>query len=172
MSERLVTAPITLVFAEASTNEEGYEREYQLLSAADDDPIGQWLKLAKAKGETQDTDKVLLQIMVELHRKIDALEMLIKNKTPKRISLPEETLIERIGFDLFELKEPAFETGKVYYARLTMPVYPKRDVAVFIEATSSKQAKIKRIHERDQSEWNAYVTARERIMIREMKGRS
>jgi hypothetical protein len=172
MNQRLIPAPIALVFSELEDGDDRYEREYQLLSGADDDAIGQWLKMAKAKGDTQDTDKVLLQMMVEMHRKIDALELLIKNEKPKRISLSDETLVKRIGFELFEIETPSFEVGKAYYARLTMPVYPQRDVAVFIEAISSTQAEIKRIHDRDLVEWNAYVTARERIMIREMKGLS
>lgn len=169
---RLIPAPISISFSQSRLEDEYYEREYQALSGADDDPIGQWLKLAKSKGDTQETDKVLLQLMVEMHRKIDHLEKLIQNEVPQRLSLTSESMIESIGFDIFKLEEDMFETGQTYYGRLSMPVYPKRDVAVFFEALSSRQGKIKRIHERDQIEWNAYVTARERIMIREMKGLS
>jgi hypothetical protein len=172
MSVRLVPAPISIVFSEATLDDERFVREYQSLSGADDDPIGQWLKLAKAKGDTQETDKVLLQLMIEMHRKIDQLEKIIKNEVPQRILLNHETMVEKIGFEVFELKEAMFVPGQIYYGRLNMPVYPQREVAVFFEALDGKQGKIVRIHERDQSEWNAYVTARERVMIREMKGRS
>ena len=170
MSTRLVSAPLSIEFSEATLEDEHFEREYQHLSGVDDDPIGQWLKLAKAKGDTQETDKVLLQIMVEMHRKIDALEKLIKNEVTKRTSLNTQAAINSIGFDTFELDKNLFDEGKVYYARISMPVYPQRDVAIFVDAIAPNRGKIKRIHDRDQVEWNSYVTARERIMIREMKG--
>jgi len=166
---RLIPAPISLCFSDASVDPEAYEREYQRLSESDEDPISQWLKLAKAKGDTRDTDPVLLQLVVELHRKIDALEMFLKDEHPVRISLTSEAEIESIGFEHFKLKETLLERGKIYYARLEMPVYPKRDVPVFFEAVSEDIVKIKRMHERDEKEWNAYVTARERVLIREAK---
>ena len=166
---RLIPAPIEIDFAPFDTDEEGYEREYHSLSESDDDPIGQWLKLAKARGETSETDTVLLNLIVELHRKVDNLEALLKNETPKRIALPNKAQIESIGFEHFKIKEPLFETGKRHYGRLAMPVHPKRDVAIYFEALSPQLAKIVRMHERDIKEWNSYVAARERVLIREMR---
>ncbi|MEA1916066.1 MAG: hypothetical protein U9N42_00895, partial [Campylobacterota bacterium] len=104
MSVRLVQAPISLVYDEASNDEELYEREYHKLSQSDDDPIGQWLKNAKAKGETKDSDPAILNLLVELHRKIDNLERVVKNEKPPRISLPSFDMIESIGFGYFKIK--------------------------------------------------------------------
>jgi len=170
MSEpRLVPAPISLLFSEASLDKEAYEREFQQLSESDEDPISQWLKLAKAKGDTRDTDPVLLQLIVELHRKIDALEMFLKDEVPNRVSLINHVEIEAIGFEYFKIKEPLFEEGKLYYGRIEMPVYPKRDVGVFFEAVDASLAKFTKMHERDEKDWNAYMTARERVLIREAR---
>ena len=169
MSVRLVAAPISLVFSLADTDKEAYEHEYQKLNDSDDDPISQWLKLAKARGDTSESDPILLQLMVELHRKIDGLEMLIKDEKPKRVSLSCEAHIESIGFEHFKLKEELLETGKLYYARILMPVHPKRDVGVFFKALDSSLAEILKIHERDEKEWAGYMTARERVLIREAK---
>jgi hypothetical protein len=170
MSEpRLVPAPISIQFSEASLDKEAYEREFQQLSESDDDPISQWLKLAKARGETADTDPVLLNLVVELHRKIDALEAFMKNEVPKRVSLTQEAEIESIGFEHFKLKEPLLQAEKTYYGRIAMPVHPKRDVGVFFKAVDSQLAEIVRMHERDEKEWAAYMTARERILIREAR---
>jgi len=165
---RLVKAPISLVYDIA--NAELHEREYHSLSEADDDAIGQWLKLAKAKGETSESDPVALKLLVELHRKIDNLERLIKNEKSPRVALSSKAQIESIGFGYFELNENAFEQGSEYYGRITMPTYPQREIGVFFKAQTSKLAKILRIHDRDEKEWGAYVTARERVMIRELKG--
>ena len=166
---RLVPAPIDIVFSEVDLDKDAYEREYQQLSESDDDPISQWLKLAKARGETAESDPVLLNLMVELHRKIDALEMFLKNETPKRVSLTNEAHIGAIGFEHFELEEPLLQEGKEYYGRISMPVHPKRDIGVFFQALSPRLARILRMHERDEKEWAAYMTARERILIRELK---
>jgi hypothetical protein len=57
----------------------------------------------------------------------------------------------------------------VYYGRVEMPVHPKRDVGIFFEAQSQTLAKITRIHDRDEKEWGAYMTARERVLIREAR---
>lgn len=166
---RLIPAPIEIEFSKASLNPEEFEREYHSLSESDDDPIGQWLKLAKARGETSETDTVLLNLIVELHRKVDHLEALLKNETPKRIPLQYRAQIVAVGFEGFEIKEPQFEKDELYYGRIAMPVHPKRDVAIYFKALDAQVAKIERMHDRDIKEWNSYVTARERVYIRELK---
>ncbi len=169
MSIRLVNAPISLVFSEASVDNELYIREYHQLSESDDDPIHQWLKLAKARGETSESDPVLLNLVVELHRKIDALERFLKNEEPKRVSLTSKGQIDSIGFEHFKLESELLQEGKEYYGRIEMPVHPKRDVPVFFKAISKDIAKITKMHERDEKEWGVYLTARERVLIREAK---
>ncbi|MEA1918211.1 MAG: hypothetical protein U9N52_00080 [Campylobacterota bacterium] len=172
MSIRLIAAPIAISFDLLGHEKERYEREYHQLSEADDDPISQWLKMAKARGETAESDPVMLKLMVELHRKIDNLEQLIKNEKPKRLELSTHEMIESVGFENFKLKHPTFETGQTYYGRIEMPVHPKRDVGIFFKAEDQHLAKIIKMHDRDIKEWGAYVTARERVMIREMRGES
>jgi len=169
MSVRLVPAPISIVFSEVGNNLETYEREYHQLSESDDNAINQWLKLAKARGETSETDPVILNLLVELHNKIDALEMFLKNEEPKRVSLTVEAEIESIGFEHFNLKDGFLEEGKEYYGRVEMPVHPKRDIGIFFKAQSKTLAHITKIHDRDEKEWSAYLTARERVLIREAK---
>ena len=169
MAPRLVNAPISLVFSESDTNDESFEREYHQLSESEDNAINQWLKLAKARGETSETDPVLLNLVVELHNKIDALEMFLKNEEPQRVSLTAEAQIESIGFEHFNLSDELLEEGKEYYGRIEMPVHPKRDVGVFFQAESSTLAKFIRMHDRDEKEWGAYMTARERVLIREAR---
>jgi hypothetical protein len=169
MSVRLVKAPISIVFSEASVDEDVYQREYQKLDVSDDDPIQQWLKLARAKGDTAETDPVLLNLIIELHRKIDALEQFLKNEEPKRVSLTDAAEIESIGFEHFKISTELFEPGTLYYGRVEMPVHPKRDVAIFFKAIDKSLAKITKIHERDEKEWSSYLTARERVLIREAR---
>ena len=171
MSVRLVPAPISLVFSPVSLNEEEFEREYHRLSESDEDPIGQWLKLAKARGDMADSDPVLLNLLIELHRKVDNLERLIKNEEPERLELSSQADIEGIGYGYFKIKNEAFEAGQLYYGRIEMPVYPKRDIGIFFSAEDATLARITKMHERDEKEWGSYLTARERVMIREMRGK-
>ncbi len=165
---RLVTAPISLVYDIA--DDELHGREYHMLSEADDDPIGQWLKLAKAKGETSESDPITIKLLIELHRKMDSLERLIKNEKPSRVGLSHAAQIESIGFGFFKLENGDLEASRRYYGRITMPTYPQREIGVFFTAVDSSLAKLDKIHDRDEKEWGAYVTARERVMIRELKG--
>jgi len=165
---RLVKAPISLQYD--VENIELHEREYDALSEADDDAIGQWLKLAKARGETSESDPIALKLLVDLHRKLDNIERLIKNEKPSRIGLSHSAQIESIGFGYFKLETTELDAAVRYYGRISMPTYPKRDIGIFFTAVDSTLAKIDKIHERDEKEWGAYVTARERILIRELKG--
>ncbi|WP_456452167.1 hypothetical protein [Hydrogenimonas sp.] len=172
MSEkiRLVPAPLAIAFELARPEKkEAFEREFQRLSETDEDPIGQWLKIAKARGETKETDPVLLHLLVELHRKVDMLTQIVKNEEPERLALAEEAEIEAIGFEHFRLEEPRLVPGERYYGRIEMPLFPKRDMGVWFQALDERTAKILRLHERDEKEWSQYVTARERVMIRELK---
>ncbi len=171
MSIRLVSAPISIVFDLSEADHDAMIREYHQLSESDDDPIAQWLKRAKGRGDTAESDPVLLNLMVELHRKIDHIEQLIKNETPQRVALSQHAMIEAIGYGYFKFKESVLVPGTSYYGRIEMPVHPKHDIAVFFSAEDAKMAKITKIHERDEKEWAAYLTARERVLIREMRER-
>lgn len=166
---RLVKAPISILFSEANIDEEAYEREYQQLTDSEDNAINKWLKMAKARGDTSETDPVLLNLIVELHNKIDALEMFLKDEEPVRVSLMHEGEIDSIGFEHFNLAQELLEEGTEYYGRVEMPVHPKRDVGIFFKAQSKTLAEITKIHDRDEKEWGSYLTARERILIREAK---
>ncbi|EQB39790.1 hypothetical protein M947_04230 [Sulfurimonas hongkongensis] len=171
MNVRLVASHISMAYDEVSVNEEEFKKEFSKLSESDDDPISQWLKLAKGRGETAESDPVLLNLIVELHRKIDALEMFLKNEKPKRVYLEHKVDIESIGFEHFKVSSDVFVSGVDYYGRVEMPVHPKRDVPIFFKAVDSSLAEITKIHERDEKEWGAYLTARERVLIREAKAK-
>ncbi len=114
---------------------------------------------------------MLLNLVVELHRKIDVLEMFLKNETPKRLSLTNKVKIESIGFEHFKIESDDLEAGKEYYGRVEMPVHPKREIPIFFRAVDESLAEIVKIHDRDEKEWGVYLTARERVLIREAKAK-
>ncbi len=167
---RFVPAVLTIYFeAMSGDKNELFRREYSSLSEYEEDSIGQWLKIAKARGDTKDTDEVLLNLLVELHKKVDELTALVKNEDKQLLKLAHTDNILEIGFDHIKIESDAFEQNREYYARIDMPVFPKREMAVYLKGISSRVAQIILIHEKDQRDWNAYVVAKERIMIRELK---
>ena len=169
MSIRLVPAPIAVHYSPVSENEELFSREYHKLSEIDDDPISQWLKISKARGEIAQSDPVMLNLIVELHRKVDNLEKFLKHEEPVRLILSNYSDIESIGFSHFKLTKDLFSVGVEYYGRFEIPIYPKREIGVYFRAIEPNIAEILKMHGRDEKEWNTYLTSRERILIREMK---
>ncbi|WP_172201999.1 hypothetical protein [Campylobacter sp. RM16188] len=167
---RLYPANLDIVFEEILDRKDEFAIEFDKLSGSEDDPLGQWLKRAKARGETKESDQVLLTLITELHRKFDELNAYLKNEKISKLELNESSVIEGIGFENFAIKEAKFKPNSNYYARISMPIFPKRDVAIYFEAVDEKTARITRMHESDESDYNGYVTARERVMIRELKG--
>jgi len=166
---RLIPAYIEFEFSEYNDK---LKEEFDKLGSESDDPIGQYIKLAKARGETKETDPVLLELLIALHRKVDELAAYVKNEKKELIKLDYKTEIEKIGFEYFEIKENLFKPKMKYYGRMSLPVFPPRDVPVVFEAENEKLAKILLMHERDVKDYNAFIMARERAIIREMKGKN
>ncbi len=167
---RLIDAALSIRFENVSADPQEFEREYSRLSQNEEDAIGQWLRTAKAKGETSQSDPVVIHLLVELYRKMDRLENLLLHSGSERVALSNGGEISRIGFEHLELSEPLLTPGEHYYGRLELPVHPRRESAFYFEALTPVLAKITRIHPRDESEWGAYMMARERMMIRHLKG--
>ncbi len=169
---RLIKAPLVIHFEKIDRNREIFEKEFNSLSEFEEDSVGQWLKLAKAKGETEDSDPVLLTLIVELHKKVDQLSSLIKKEERSLISLSNHEMIDSIAFENISLEGDFFEENREYYCRIEMPVFPKREMPVFIKALSSNIGQILLMHDRDLKDWNSYVASRERVMIRELKAKA
>jgi len=166
----LVDAPLKITFEIVSEeNREMFQKEFNSLSEAEADPIGHWLKIKKAKGETQDSDEVILELLVELNRKIDRLEQIIKGEESKLIPLKNSGVIDSINFTQFQLKNIQLTPDTLYYGRVELKIYPQRDIPIFFKAVSNNLAEIDKMHNRDEQDWGIYFRARERVMIRERR---
>ncbi len=167
---RFINAPLKIEFDIEDSSKE-FKREYDSLSSTDDDSIGEWLRLAKARGNTEDSDQVLLTLVVELHRKVDEMNAFMRGKRQTFLSLTYRGDVESINYDHFKLKDEILREQVEYYGRIEMPFFPKRQVPVYFKAIKKDEAKIVLLHERDEKDWNAYVVARERVLIREMRAK-
>ena len=124
---RLVPANLDIVFEEVGERESEFLREFDKLSGNEDDLLGAWIKRAKAKGDTKESDQVILTLLVELHRKFDELNAYIKNEKFIKLELAQSGVLEGINFENFRIKEAKFKEGVGYYGRIFMPIFPKRD---------------------------------------------
>jgi hypothetical protein len=167
---RLVTATIDLVYEEASENIERFEREFREISEAEENSITQGIKHAKTRGESDETNILILNILAELYRKMDKIEHMLIHGSSKRLSLSSVAFIESIGLEHFKLNSDVLEVGKHYYGRLELSTFPKREIAFYFDAIEPSLAHIEKIHVRDKEAWAYYMTACERVMIRQMKG--
>jgi len=61
------------------------------------------------------------------------------------------------------------EKNKKYYGRLEISLFPQRDVPVYFIGVDGMVAEIFMMHERDIKDYNAFIAARERAIIREQK---
>ncbi len=165
---RLVDCEIDFEFDDFS---EKLKKEFDLLGAEMDDPIGQYIKIAKARGETRDTDKVLLELLIALHRKVDELTAYIKNEKKEYLPLKFKTKIVGVGFEGFKISDKILEKNKKYYGRMDLPVFPERKVPVIFLGIDEDLAEIVHMHDRDIKDYNGFITARERAIIREMKAK-
>lgn len=169
-SVHLVEAVLEVEFDTAEANAIEFKREYEILGEGDDDAIGQWLRVAKAKGETSESDPVLLHLMVELYRKLDRLEQIVTNNIPTHYPLHYNGAVSKIGFEHFAISKPLMTVGERYYGRIVLPLQNRRVVPLYFEALSTTLAKVTQIHPRDEKEWDSYMMSRERKKIRQLKG--
>lgn len=171
---RTVQAPLNLEFAliDAADSEstKAYEREYASLSNADADPLGEYMKYARAKADSREADDIVLKLLVTLHYKLDEIKNILTDNVRQFVKLESKENVEALGHSVIIMPKPIFQKGAQYYARIDLPVFPERLIPIFLEAVEPKVAKVKRIHERDERDWDSYITSRERSLIRELKG--
>ena len=171
MKDKIRLIPAIVDFEFDEYNDE-MQKEFDLLGSETDDPIGQYIKLAKARGETKDTDPVLLELLIALHRKVDELTAIVKNEKKEYIPLKYKTRIIEIGFEYFKIEENLFKTDLKYYGRMALPVFPPRLVPVILIGVNKNLANIEFLHERDEKDYNAFIMARERAIIRQLKAKN
>jgi len=167
---RFVTAFLKIAFEPSSVENTTFIQEYYALLQINDDPLGLWLKSSKIRKEAEASDQVLLTLLIELHRKIDKLTHLSTSEKPLYLPLALQGSLKAIGHGYVEFDSNLLNPKESYYARIDMPTFPRRQIPIFFEAQSECVGKIVMMHEDDENDWNAYMVACERVMIRQMKG--
>ncbi len=127
----------------------------------------------RAKRDLSQNESIIINLLLSLHKKIDAIdEKLGATKKDRLTLLYENVLIESIGFEHILLRDAILEPSKRYYARAVLSLYPNKEIAFFMMALDGNLAKIEQISDINESEWSNFVSATEREYIRATKGAS
>ncbi len=161
---RLIDSKVAVSF------EEDVDFKFELEFNESRSNIDEWLSHEKARGESENSDPLTLKLLVELYKKVDELSNLIKNeKTPPK-PLKHMKITDKIGFEGFSFDEDCLEKDVIYFAKISLPLFIKREILLYFKAVDCKTAKIVRIARSDEKEWSSYVSESERLEIRKQKG--
>lgn len=167
---RFVPTVLNVVYEKGSPQDAPFLQEYYALMKINDDPLGLWLKSSKIRKASEESDQVLLTLLLELHRKVDKLTHVLTSDKPLLLTLEHSAILGAIGHGYVRFDSDVLVMNETYYARIDMPIFPQRHIPLFIEAIDECVGKIVLMHEDDEDDWSTYMMACERAMIRQMKG--
>ncbi|WP_243546348.1 hypothetical protein [Helicobacter cinaedi] len=166
---RIVPCEIEVAFAKAEENLEAYRKEFIALSQHRYGSITQWLNKNKSKNRLEDTDEVLLELLVELYQKVENIEQILLNKSFAYVSLSGEGIANFVGHSVLCMPENVFEKGQEYYLRIFLNAFPKRYVGIFAKAIDERIVVFTQIHQSDVVDFDSFVVQMERLMILDSK---
>ena len=170
---RIVPCELEVAFSEVSVdNEEILRKEYIALSQHRYGSIAQWLNKNKSKNRTEDTDEVLLELLIELYQKVENIEQMLLHKEARYIPLEYEGLANFVWHNVMCMPLDAFNEGQRYYLRIFLPIFPQRYVGIFARSVATRIVVFEQIHHNDLSDFDSFVAQMERLMILDSKSLS
>ena len=170
---RLVPCEIQIAFEQLNTrNEETFKKEYIALSQNRYGSITQWLNKIKSKNRTEDTDEVLLELLVELYQKVENIEQILNNRATQYLRLAGEGVAHFVGHNVLCTSSSIFEAGEKYYLRIFLPVFPQRYIGIFARAIAPQVLVFEQIGHNDLVDFDSFVVQMERLMILDSKSLS
>ncbi|MFA6759448.1 MAG: hypothetical protein WCR69_00190 [Sulfuricurvum sp.] len=168
MKPFLLHSDLVVSFSPASLRDEKFQDLFMHLS---NDPLTQWIASnAIRKDEQTQSEALLIQLVVELHRKVSELETRLDGGSSNAMELEfMEIKTSGVGFEYIELCEDLLEDAKSYFAIATLPIFPKKMVVFYFSAVGKNLAHITKMHANSESEWNRYITQLERKQIQKLK---
>lgn len=131
--------------------------------------IQEWLIHEKAHGEAENSDPLVLKLLVELHKKIDELSDIINSKNEPIVKLANNQVTSEISFDGFKFSHHCLNKNEIYFARLKVPDSFKKNILVYFKAIDEMTAKIERISLNDERQWSSFVAQSQMMQIRKQK---
>lgn len=138
-------------------------QEYIRLNQIEESGVEKWLKLSK--GRDYDGDEVVLELLVEVYKKLERLEQKLSIQQSPLLPLPIRVQTHSIGHGVLCFEE-GLEVGKTYYARFDLPVFPSKIIPLFFTMLTPHIAKIVKIGTTHNKNYDSYVVECERMEIR------
>ncbi|ANV98674.1 hypothetical protein BBW65_07635 [Helicobacter enhydrae] len=142
---------------------ETYE-EYIQLNRVQESGIERWLK--HAKGRDYDGDELMLDLLVEMFKKIEKLEKMLAQTQDNLLTLHQQITTSHIGHGVLCFQESVLKKGGIYYGRLFLPFFPEKIMPCYLQAHSAQIAKIIKMGDSNTRQYDTYVVECERIGIR------
>lgn len=155
---RVVESVIALEFAPDNGN---FLEEFHKIGSMYED-INQWLGKVNEKNE----NALLLEILVELYKKVARLERKIMQQEEDLLPLEYKSKIVALGHGVVFIEDAILEEGMSYYLRFVLPSFSDRIMPVFAKALSENVLQIVRFHTRDMQDFDSYIANTEMEAIR------
>lgn len=140
--------------------------EFSQLNQLEESGVEKWLKLAKNKDD--EGDEVLLELLLEVYKKLEKIEKKLFFDNDGMLKLSETIQTHHIGHGILCFQK-ALKSGGIYYGRIDLPIFPSKLVPFYMEMLTPNIAKIIRMGATHTKSYDSYVAECERIEIREKK---
>lgn len=163
LDSRIVACVMGLEVQEVGEIEGESLREFHQLNQIEESGLDKWLKLAK--GREYDGDEVMLDLMIEIYKKLDRLEAKFFQKEGGLLHLSQKIQTHHIGHGILcfdqELKK-----GGLYYGRIDLPIFPSKMIPFYAEMLTDQIAQIIKMGVSHTRSYDSYVVECERMEIR------
>lgn len=132
--------------------------------------LDEWLSLARAKEEGENTDPLTLKILIEVLRKLENIENLLESKG-QEYGFKNSANAISLGYEGFGFNESCLSSGQLYFAKVRVQGFIKKHIALYFIALDEKTARITRISKSDEKEWAQNVARAEMNAIRANKSK-
>lgn len=130
---RLVKASLKIAFESGDSENSEFIKEYYNLIQLNDDPLGAWLRSSKTRKEADETNQVLLTLLIELHRKVDNLTHTMKTDAPLVLPLKNQENLISIGHGYFQFENNVLKLGKNIMEELMFPLFQGEKCRFFLK---------------------------------------
>ncbi|CBG40481.1 hypothetical protein [Helicobacter mustelae] len=159
INTRVVESAIAI---ELSRDDGAYLEEYHRLGAA-------YEKLKDWSAAEQGKDGLIVEILLELYKKIAKIERKLFGEEELLQRLEKKDQIAALGHGVMYLRDGNLVEGQSYYLRFVLPVFSDRIIALFALALSDRVLQITKMHPSDIEDFDNYIANTEMANIRAQK---
>ncbi|PAF50409.1 hypothetical protein BKH43_04775 [Helicobacter sp. 13S00401-1] len=170
LGTRLVETRLKLELSLSEDSKNAFEAEFLDISFSQVSPVDRWINNIYSRSEARDSDPLVLELLCELYKKLDGLEMMLSKESKSFLELKYEAYSTFLGHGVIVLEDSKnLEPFKEYYARLSLPVFPTREVPLFATLEPEGILKITKMGKKDIEDFDNYIALVERESIRNLK---